>query len=1065
MNEIGEFKGRLMVEPRSPGLRDRLWQVIQETKGSDVLAPVTVVGPTRYANLGLRQEFGRLGFANVRFIILPVLSEMLGAASLAATGRRPLTGALEGVAMRATLSRATGPLAPVRGHPSTQASVRSSFRQLRQASETVLDALEQQGGVRAEVVRLFRQFREETSHDWYDGEDLAEAAAGAVREGQTSTLDELGLIVFYLPRDVSPAETRLIQALFRRGRCTLLLGATGDAAADGPLLALADALGAGTAGFQATVEDQQPPSLPAGEASLHIAPNAHEELRWVIREIVHKAVDRKTPFHRMAILYRAEHPFATLIPDELAMAGIPAAGPGRNTLADTGPGRTLLGLLALADGEFRRADLMSWLTSCPVSPPAGRTPGFNPSHWDSLSRKAGIVGGLPQWRDHLDRFARDLEQTAERGLVREEITGAQSDRMRFEASAARNAQEFVEQLAVDVAPPWGGCAWANHCEWAQKLLETYLSRDLSESDGRAAVQIEEFLDGLQAADGISAATDLETFRQTVTEALSAPIGQLGPTGTGVFVSSFAAATGMNFDAIWLVGMIEGAVPPAMRPDALLPEAGWQAAGGDSRTAQRIGLERGDYLSALASAPRRTLSYPVAEGASQRQAYPSRWFLEQASVLEGQQAYTGDLPGLRDRPWLTATDSAEHAHLSVPAAALADRHDYVIHRLLRWKNNGGQARRHPLLSAGPAARAIRAGRSRNLSHLTEFDGNLVGTAGEPVFESERSKSPISATSLEAWATCPFRYFLGHVLRLSALDAPEEVTTITALERGNVIHDILEEFIRATVEADELPAPGEDWGIRNRERLAQIAESQFRIAESRGVTGRSLLWELAKQDIRDDLETFLEEDTIVRAKHGTSRLLVEADFGTRNNTPVVEDTETGLLFRGRIDRIDLTADGSSALVIDYKTGSSASYDGLEQDVIDRGKRLQLGVYSMAARRLFPQAAEIRAAYWFTRTSSGSRFAPSEYFNIDDSEVRDRFRLGVATIVEGIGRGLFPANPGQWTSRQQGSGPENCFYCDFDSLCTSRRIDLWERKKTDAALDSYLALLGELGEKEEE
>ena len=31
---------------------------------------------------------------------------------------------------------------------------------------------------------------------------------------------------------------------------------------------------------------------------------------------------------------------------------------------------------------------------------------------------------------------------------------------------------------------------------------------------------------------------------------------------------------MNFDAIWMVGMIEGAVPPALPPDPLLPEADW-----------------------------------------------------------------------------------------------------------------------------------------------------------------------------------------------------------------------------------------------------------------------------------------------------------------------------------------------------------------------------------------------------------------------------------------------------------------------------------------------------------
>ena len=88
------------------------------------------------------------------------------------------------------------------------------------------------------------------------------------------------------------------------------------------------------------------PLLP-GEARLHIAPNAHEELRWVIRRITQEAEEQRTSFHRMAILYRMDNPYTSLIRDELRLAGIPMAGPGRETLADTSVGRTLTGLRGL----------------------------------------------------------------------------------------------------------------------------------------------------------------------------------------------------------------------------------------------------------------------------------------------------------------------------------------------------------------------------------------------------------------------------------------------------------------------------------------------------------------------------------------------------------------------------------------------------------------------------------------------------------------------------------------------------------------------------------------------
>ena len=1034
---------RVVIEQQSPMLKDTLWGLIEEAKRGDVLAPVSVVGPTRYANLSLRHELGRNGFANVQFLVLPVLSEVLGAPGLARAGRRPLTPVLEGVSIREILSRATGPLAPVAAHPSTQYAVRTAFRELRRASDDELAGLEQQGGVRGEVAQLYRSFRENMVTGWYDAEDLAEAATEAVETGDMSGLDEHGMIVFYLPRSVSPAETRLVEALARQGRCAVVLGATGDGDADGPAMQLSEKLRSASPGAEAfSWQDGHPPLQPEG-AVLHIAPNAHEELRWVIRQVIREASERGTPFHRMAILYRADNPYSTLVPDELDMAGIPLAGPDRDSLADSGPGRTLLGLLALADGKYRRAEVMDWLTVCPVEPPAGRTPGFNPSHWDSLSRKAGVVEGQEQWRDRLERYAGDLTTRATEGLQKGEFEPPRAESMRREAEACRNAIAFIDKLADDLGALKADGSWGSFCDRAKGLLETYLSHNLGDSDGRNADRVLEALEGLRAADSISPSTTLEAFRQAIEESLRAPVGQLGPTGQGVFVSSFAAAAGMSFEAVWLVGMIEGAAPPAVARDPLQLGLGSMV--------EARGRERYNFLSAMSSAPRQTLSYPVANGASQRQAYPSRWFLEQATALEGEPVYASDLPGLRDRPWLTVTDSAEQALSGLDDSDLADRHDYLLHRLLLWRRDGARLGRHPLVRDGGAAGAIRARVSRNRSLFTEYDGNLTGATAEAGDALDLAGATVSATRLESWARCPFSYFLGHVLRLSGLDTPEEITTISALDRGDLVHRILERFIRSAAESGDLPPSGGPWGNEARQRLSEIAEAAFRETEERGITGKHLLWELAKQDIRDDLETFLEEDQKLRASHGTGEIRVEADFGIGRDGVVVEDPETGVNFRGRIDRIDLSADGSSALVVDYKSGSASGYRALEKDIIDAGKRLQLGVYSLAARKLAPAAAAQQAAYWFTSTAAGFQFAPSGYFDLADPDVDERFRQGVTTIFGGIRAGVFPANPGP-PGRQ---GPVNCSYCDFNTLCPARRVDMWERKKSDESLSGYLSL----------
>ena len=96
--------------------------LVRSIQDGDPMAPVTVVAPTRYASLSLRHDLGLQGFANVKFMEMPKLAELLGAASLA--GRRPLTGVLQSILLRKVLERAEGPLAPVRDHTSTQNSLR-----------------------------------------------------------------------------------------------------------------------------------------------------------------------------------------------------------------------------------------------------------------------------------------------------------------------------------------------------------------------------------------------------------------------------------------------------------------------------------------------------------------------------------------------------------------------------------------------------------------------------------------------------------------------------------------------------------------------------------------------------------------------------------------------------------------------------------------------------------------------------------------------------------------------------------------------------------------------------
>lgn len=1049
----------LFLEPIDGRARERLRTLVDAFKGGDPLAPVSVIVPSTYAGLDLRHDLGRHGSANTHLLVLPRLSELLGAPSLAAQGQRPLTSLLEASAVRTVAADAGGPLEAVRLHPALHHTLRSTFRELRHASEEGLLALSGQGELRSEVVRLYRLFRERTDPHYYDREALAHAAARAVRDGAAAGLKDLGPVVFFLVSDLSPGERALVEALAERWSCAVVLGITGDTAADGPVRTIAEQL-APILGPPEDAEQPKPPPV----TRLVIAPDPQQEVRWVLRHLL-RAAQEGVPFHRMAVLYRQAMPYAALVQEELSLAGVPMAGPGNVPLAETAAGRTLLGLIRLVGSDLPRSALMAWLTGCPIVHQGGHRRSIQPSRWDAISREAGVVEGLAQWEQRLGRYAAELERLAEEGLRREEVTEARAARMREEAASTQALLNFVTGLAGRLQAPPDGSGWSDFAHWAQDLMTSYLDRATAsshEAEEAALHRIEETLEEMRPLDDVEPRPSFEGFRVALEEALATPLGHLGQTGRGVFVAPLGTALGMSFDLVCVVGMVEGVVPPRNADDPLLPDRERQRSGGPAAGIPLRGMrdadERYRYLAALAAGDRCVLSFPRGNPGAQRGQFPSRWFLEAAARLHGTPVYTSNLWSLGSAPWLTVVASMEDGLRTLATEAPVDVHDRDVHYLWRWRRAGRPVMRHHLATSGHLARVLALEQGRTERQLTQWDGDVSAISDRARRLRLLDRPILSATSLEAWATCPFRYLLGHVLGVAALEQPEEVATISPLEKGSLIHGVLERFISTVQEQGGLPAPGEPWGQEHRDLLHRIAHQSFAEAEARGVTGKALLWELEREAILSDLDAFLAADTALRARFGVSPHRVEVRFGLQRATdgePSLPPAEREiaavgtLRFRGAVDRVDLDPTGKVALVLDYKTGGTRSYEVLKKDPVDAGRHLQLPIYTLAIQTGLGEEVTVRAAYWFVSARGKFVVLPPEPIGL--AQVAERFDAVVGTIAQGIAAGLFPANPGP---EDRGSFA-NCTWCDFDTLCPSRRDVLWERKQVDPRLQAYLRM----------
>jgi ATP-dependent helicase/DNAse subunit B len=306
--------------------------------------------------------------------------------------------------------------------------------------------------------------------------------------------------------------------------------------------------------------------------------------------------------------------------------------------------------------------------------------------------------------------------------------------------------------------------------------------------------------------------------------------------------------------------------------------------------------------------------------------------------------------------------------------------------------------------------------------------------------------VSPTSLESWATCPFQYFLGHVLRIGTVERPEETETISALDRGTLVHGVLEEFLRTVAPR---VTPDQVWSPDEHALLVRIAVRHADEAEAAGLTGRPLLWKLARRQIMREVLGFLARDEELRRTHGVlaSAAGVELAFGLPGaSTPAVPVDLAGATveFRGRIDRIDQSPDGSKVVVYDYKTGRSTSSPELAA-ALGRGTKLQLAIYALAARRMAPDAS-VEAYYWYLRNGEVGGYPL-------DAEHEAVFGAVAGEIVQGIEHGVFPAYPGE--PRVDRHSWDNCLYCPFDQVCPPGRAQTWERMRDDPQVVGFRRL----------
>ena len=1010
---------------------------------------MTVVVPSQYAGVVLRRTLAaNHGLLNVRFMILPRLAEYLGSPTLAKEGKSPLIPLVELASIRhiAREGGADGPLRAVSHHAGLPGLLRKAFSELSRLTENDLDTLAEIDDLRAQLIDWYRLFRERT-RDYYVQEDLVHAAEEAVSRGLvTDTIRDIGHVIVYLPNDLTAAESDLIKTLIDTNQASMILGLVGETDIDEETLRIKTTI-TGDSGVVPEYFENPPP------IRLISAPDAREEVRWIVRDIARRS-GSGTPFHKIAILYRQREPYSSLIPTQLTLAGVPVSGADPTPLSASPSGRMLLGLLSAMNSDLSRREVLQWLSECPVrSETDGKDSRGLFADWDVLSRRAGIVKGIDQWEERLTVLSSRLTRQVSVAEDLEETSPGKLEGLRRMSSAVDSLQRFIRDFSNRTSTS-SGDTWNDLSRWIKQLLEHFAwpEENWPSKHRTTHERLLGVLDEFGSLDTTTLRPTKELFLEILEQLLEAPSGRLGETGTGVFIAPVETAKGMAFDAVYMVGMCEGSFPAAPPQDSLLPYETRETVGGglvlDSQRTFRT-KERRAFLIAQASSDEYVLSYPRADSGSQRPTFPSPWFMDALTTLKGTPVSTTDIPQLPNETWLEVIQSPLHSLESTETVSAADIHDRDVASVSRWRASGRALKDHYLApSDGMIGRSITMNDSRRSPQVTRWDGDVSGHIDAELLLRE---GPLSATGLESWARCPFSYFLGNVLGLKALDSPEDVLTISAIDRGSLVHRILERVIDITIHRDASTGIGKTAMAEQVQVLRVVANEEFDRAEARGITGKPLLWAAAKDEILRDLLGFLDEDRSWLEEEGLDPMWAEKSFGfgrgdSLEPLKITLKDGTELSFRGMIDRVDISEDKKRVVVTDYKTGSSNAYRAMNKDPLDAGRRLQLPIYALAAKRALGDIERTQGSYWFV--TSGANF---ERTLIDLEQIEDRFNEVIEGISSGIQNGIFPANPGPPGQ----FGYQNCSLCDFDRICPAGRTGLWERKKDDARLASYAGL----------
>lgn len=539
--------------------------------------------------------------------------------------------------------------------------------------------------------------------------------------------------------------------------------------------------------------------------------------------------------------------------------------------------------------------------------------------------------------------------------------------------------------------------------------------------------------------------------------------------------SAAGARGLHFRHVFVAGMSEGAFPLAQREDRAFSPSEYEQLAARGLPLPRRGDQSCDemllFYEVLGCADEHIyLTYPAIDEAA-RPMNRSSFVDAVENVFGAGKIERIEQTDLRPLPSIDQPLSLDQWRLQAAADALDGRTDLLaaligsasdLRKLFAAQPTAAAADHSPLDPGRNIADAFEMLWLRSRPTFSAAEGIIelpsVRARLAQMFSNQRT---FSASELEAYATCPFRFLVERIFALEP--TADDAIGADYAYRGRLAHktlELLHEGLARRGKRSRSPTSLDpaDW--------TKLLDEAFR--EASACCGRDPPGSMAeithrvdKRAVRRWFDGYREqcekyEAFWEKATEGLIPLpaLFEAGFGfgrSRNPRSATQPLELSFANRtvslsGRIDRIDEVSVGSKRLIviIDYKTGRAA----FNEEEFDRGRALQLPLYCLAACELILSdcdAVPIGAGYWQLREGGFNHRKMVQPYRLSDKHpkvteeweaFRSRLPQIVCSLVEGLQTGQFPVF---------NSDPDCTGRCPWNTLCRINTIRALEKQWT--------------------